>query len=284
MVLSKFNKILFLLGLAIAQTIAAGAVAQTPDSTPNNAPNNAAFQAQPNPSGTAMRQPLPQPVHFQVTSGTQSLNMLVNTTRIVTLDRKVARLLVNNSEILRATPLSPNQIQVAAITPGITTVNLWDENDRVYAVDVIVSGDARQLDQILRQEFPQAQLRVTVLNSEVMISGFVPQPEMVATIERIALNFYSGVINRIQVGGVQQILLRTKVIEVSRTKLRRLGADWAYLNGNDSIIQSIAGLTSGNVVAPSVTGTGTPTIQFWPRKWRGILLRVYRSITGKGRC
>ena len=67
-----------------------------------------------------------------------------------------------------------------------------------------------------------------------------------ASIVRIAEDFYPKVINNMTVGGVQQIQLKTKVMEVSRTKLRQAGFDWQWhaLIGNTSvgIVQSSSGL------------------------------------------
>ncbi|MFT5526657.1 MAG: pilus assembly protein CpaC [Pirellulaceae bacterium] len=206
--------------------------------------------------------PDPSPVHFHVKSATQRLDMLVNTSRIVTMDRKVARLLVNNPELLRAAPLSPNQIQISSLKAGVTQLNMWDENDEIYSIDVIVSGDARELDNILRNEFPQAKLRLTPLNNEVLITGFVPHQDMVHTVEKIALNYYGGVINRIEVGGNQQILLHCKVMEVSRNKMRQLGVDWGNINGNDSVIQTVAGVSAGTPAPATILSSGEPTLQF----------------------
>jgi hypothetical protein len=51
---------------------------------------------------------------------------------------------------------------------------------------------------------------------------------------RLAEDYAPKVINNINVGGVQQILLKVKVMEINRTKLRRLDVDFAYLGGNGS--------------------------------------------------
>ena len=67
--------------------------------------------------------------------------MTVNTSRILTLDQKIPQVQVNNPEILDLTPLSPNQVQVAAKKPGVTQVNLWGENKQIYTVDVTVVGE-----------------------------------------------------------------------------------------------------------------------------------------------
>ena len=56
--------------------------------------------------------------------------MTVNTSRILTLDQKIPQAQVNNPDILELTPLSPNQVQVSAKTPGVTQVNLWGEDQK----------------------------------------------------------------------------------------------------------------------------------------------------------
>lgn len=207
-------------------------------------------------AGTARAQSLPsQPVTFQVSHSSQKLEMTVNTSRILTLEHNVPRMLVNNTDVVRATPLSPNQVQISAVRAGATQVNIWDENERVYTVDVIVSADVGDLERVLAAEFPEASLSLRPTNTSVIVSGYVPSAEMVGSIIRIAEDYYPRVINRITVGGVQQIMLKVRVMEVSRTKLRRLGVNWEYFNGNDFITQTVGGViaASSPTEAPTVT-------------------------------
>lgn len=203
----------------------------------------------------ALAQVKSQAVTFNVSNNTQKLEMTVNTSRILTLEHSVPRMLVNNTELIRATPLSPNQVQLSAVRTGATQVNFWDENDKIYTVDVIVSADVGDLQRVLEAEFPEASLQLRPTNTSVIITGYVPQPDMVGAIVRIAEDYYPRVINRLTVGGVQQIMLKVKVMEVSRTKLRRLGVNWTYANGNDFITQTVGGVISASspTEAPTVT-------------------------------
>ena len=50
-------------------------------------------------------------------------------------------------------------------------------------------------------------------------------------------------LNQLKVGGVQQVLLRVKVMEVQRSKLRRLGMNLLYLNTNGFASTSPGNLT-----------------------------------------
>jgi pilus assembly protein CpaC len=219
---------------------------------------------------------LPQtpPLVYKVTAASDRLEMTTNTSRILTLEQKIPQAQVNNPEVLELTPLSPNQIQVFAKKPGVTQVNLWDENDRIYTVDVLVFGDARELMMLLKTEFPNAALEVKPVSQGVLISGYVDQPQHVGRIVQLAEEYYPKVINNITVGGVQQVLLHVKIMEVSRTKLRALGFDWSALGDHTAAYSAVSGLLSAvsqgaaspgsasSAVIGAAGGTSTGTFGF----------------------
>lgn len=201
-------------------------------------------------------------LQFKVQGATQKLEMIVNSSRILTVDHPVPQAQVNNPDLVKLTPLSPNQLQIFAIKPGVTQVNLWDDRKGVHSIDVVVYGDARELQMLINTQFPTANVRVIPLASSVLINGTVPRAEMVSRITRIAEDFYGKVVNNMQVEGVQTVLLHVKVMEVSRTKLRRLGFDFANINGDDFVISGVSGLISKAATqAGTATGNGD-TIRF----------------------
>ena len=159
----------------------------------------------------------------------ERLEMTVNTSRILTLNQKIPQVQVNNPELLDVTPLSPTQVQVAAKKPGVTQINLWGENKQIYTLDVTVLGDVRELSMVLRTQFPKTDVRLVPIGAGLIISGYVDRAEQVPLILEIAKQYYPGdkIINSMTVSGVQQVLLHVKVMEVSRTKLRRLGFDFS---------------------------------------------------------
>lgn len=196
-------------------------------------------------------------------AASERLELAVNTSRMLTLDKPIPKALVDNPEIVELHPRGANVIQVVAKKAGFTTITLWDDGGRVYSVDTLVTGDSRELSMYLERQFPNARLRVMPLASSVVISGYVDDPAEVKRIEEIALDFYPKVINNITVGGVQQVLLRVKVMEVSRTKLRQMGFDFGFSNADGGAISSISGLLSATVdSAGTVTGGGGGTVTF----------------------
>jgi pilus assembly protein CpaC len=153
-------------------------------------------------------------------------------------------------------------VQLSAIKAGVTQVNLWDEDGNLYTVNLVIIGDAQELDMLLQSEFPQASLRVRPLTTSVVLSGRVDRSEDVSRIVRMAEDYYPKVINNITVGGVQQVLLHVNVMEVSRTKLRAVGFDWANFGRTDYVVQSVAGTLGSFSPSGTAQGSGGATITF----------------------
>ncbi|NQT13447.1 MAG: pilus assembly protein N-terminal domain-containing protein [Planctomycetes bacterium] len=210
----------------------------------------------------------------EIQAANERQEMTVNTSRILTLSpslteaNRIPRAMVNDEAVLSLTALSDTQIQIAAKKPGVTQVNVWDENGSVYTVDVIVYGDARELSMLLQAQFPNAALKVVPISNGVLISGYVDQPGDIQNILRIAEEYYPDkVLNNIHVGGVHQVLLHVRAMEVSRTKLRSLGFDWTVMSNGDLFVQGVSGLIGGITkgaadTVPGVSANSGATMKF----------------------
>jgi pilus assembly protein CpaC len=181
--------------------------------------------------------------HVQATN--ERMEMVANSSRVITLDQNIPRAQVNNREILELNALSPREIQVFAKKPGVTQINLWNDKGQLYTIDCVVSGDARELMELIRSEFPNANIRVRPLASSVLLTGTIDRADQVSRIIEVAQDFYPTVKSNIEVVSVQQVLLHCKVAEVDRTKLRSLGFDFANLSESGSFfVSSVSGLIS----------------------------------------
>ena len=206
--------------------------------------------------------PLQPSIVHKIKSTSERLEMTVNTSRHLTLDQRILQFEVANPDILTLTALGPKRILMAAKSPGVTQVNLWGEDSKIYTIDVIVYADAQALALLLKAQFPHASLKVVPVNTGVLVSGFVDQPEHVDLVIKISEQYYPKVINAMRVSGVQQVLLRVKVMEVSRTKLRALGFDFAkFTSGSNMIFSGISGLLLA-ATPTGVTTSGSETVAF----------------------
>ncbi len=180
----------------------------------------------------------------RVSKTNEQVQMVVNSAHMLTLGEDIERASVHNDAVLTVRPMARNELLVSAKATGVTQVDLYAPNKQVYSVQVIVLGDARELEAILRAEFPMAALQVRPIQNAIIVSGQVTSDEHVEQVVAIAEQYYPTVINRVEVIGVHTIMLHTQVMEVSRTKLRQLGIDWAADFGADTISQSVAGTLS----------------------------------------
>jgi len=193
--------------------------------------------------------------------GRQAIQMVVSTSREITADRPFKQVRIQNPNVITALPLTGgNRLQISAVQTGVTQVDLVGADDSIYSIEVMVLGDVRELEAILRQQFPEAKLVVTPVQKGCIISGFVTSDEYVEQVVHIAEQYFPTVINRVTVTGVHTIQLETQVMEVSRTKLKELGIDWAFANGDDVIANSAGGLLSATGAAFAGSGSQNFTI------------------------
>jgi pilus assembly protein CpaC len=208
--------------------------------------------------------PLEKPsIIYKLKATDDRLEMVIRTSRILTAESKILQIEPGNKDILDVTTLSPTQVQITGKAMGVTQLNLWDENKTLYTINVLVVGDTRELAMVLRAAFPDCPLKVTPVKEAVMITGSVDKNEYIDRIIRIAEEYYPKVINGMTVSGVQQVLLHVKLMEVSRTKLRELGFDWAKITGTSTVVSGPTGMladySTSAMTPPNLFRTGTPS-------------------------
>ncbi|MCA9191842.1 MAG: pilus assembly protein N-terminal domain-containing protein [Planctomycetales bacterium] len=184
-------------------------------------------------------------VSVDTTRGHQSIQMVVNDSRELVADRPFEQIRIHNQNVLKALPLGGDRLQISALTTGITNIDLIVGNS-THTIEVLVLADARMAEAVLREAFPTSNLRVTPFQQACIVSGTVANASEVELIVSICEQFFGNVINNVDVTGVQTIQLETQIMEVSRTKLRELGVDWAFGNNDDFIGQSVSGLLVQN--------------------------------------
>jgi pilus assembly protein CpaC len=200
-----------------------------------------------------------------ISKSQQSLQMIVSTSQYLTFPQPIPVATVQNDTAIQVQPTGRNEILVSAISTGVAQLDVKGEDGTVYNVRVVVTGDARELQAVLSQEFPSATLQVRPIQQAVIISGQVTVDAHVEQAVTIAEQYYPTVINRIEVVGVHTIMLQTQVMEVSRTKLREFGIDWSLNFGNDFITQTVSGPIAASApdrVLSSVVGAGSETLKF----------------------
>jgi pilus assembly protein CpaC len=163
--------------------------------------------------------------------------------RILTLNAPVSRISVGNPDIADLLLLRSKELYVLGKDLGTTNVLLWDAEDILIAtVSVEVTHDLSGLKEKLYELMPDDAIEVRAAQRSIVLSGTVSDPANVTAAVAIAKGYLAQVataketemfegggeggsgevINLLQVGGAQQVMLEVKVAEISRTELRKL--------------------------------------------------------------
>jgi len=186
---------------------------------------------------------------------TKKLSLSVGKSTVVESADAIRRVSVAAPEIADTVVLSARQIYVTGKSSGLTTITLWSDANRVSAVfDVEILPDVTALKEKIHQVFPsEKDIKVLGTHDSITLSGTVSSAGNLNQIVRLAeayapLDKQSGkpkLLNLVDVGGVQQVMLEVRVAEMSRSLMRRLGVNFSYISegGNNFGISLLNSLT-----------------------------------------
>jgi len=196
-----------------------------------------------------------------ITGVRSEVQLVERLAKSVELSERIIRVDGFDPGVIDVKAVTPTRIRIQALAQGVTNLALTAESGKVYQVEVFVKGDARHLQAIIDNRFPDSAIEAFKVQDAVALTGWVSQPEHILQIVEIAEQFYPKVLNQMQVGGVQQVKLNVKIMEVQRSKLRRMGFDF-YGQGQDGFIASapsdLLNVPSFNAVLPSFPGAASP--------------------------
>ena len=125
---------------------------------------------------------------------------------------------------------SPTVIYLFGKSPGETTLfAVSARGGLLLNSDVIVTHNLASLNEALRDVLPEADITARSVRGAVVLSGTVTSAGEAEDARQIAEQFVPNadkVINRIDVEGPNQVTLRVRIVETSRTVLRDLGVNW----------------------------------------------------------
>jgi len=206
------------------------------------------------------------------TTSPQRFSLTVGKSIIIQSPGPVKRVSLVDPEIADAMVLTPWQIYLSGKTPGITTLTLWEEDNKVSAVcDLDVTPDISRLKEKLHEILPEEKdIRVTASHDCITLSGTVSSTPNLSHVLAIAESLVATkkgekegkVINLLEVAGVQQVMLEVRVSEIDRSLLKRLGFNFNSLSrgGTDLGIGMLGNLTSPTVEGSNISTEFSPTV------------------------
>lgn len=190
----------------------------------------------------------------------QKLELTVGKSKVLDLPVAIKRASLANPEVADTVVLSPTQIYLTGKTIGVTNVTLWNESGKMMGMyDVVIAPDVTRLKENLHKTLPEEQgILVTSDHDHITLSGTASNANNLNRALSMAEAYApKKIVNAMQVGGVQQVMLEVRVAEMNRELIKRLGVNFTGI-GNDFFGLSVLGnLTS--VASLAYTG-GTPAL------------------------
>jgi len=228
-------------------------------------------------------------------AGIQTVKLGLNKSIVIDLPADAYDILVANPSVADAVTRTARRIYLFGKAVGQTNIFVFGPNgEQIASLDLAVERDVAGLDEYIKRFIPTSDIKVELLNDNVVLTGTVETPLDAKRAEQLATIFVSGgeattgqysqtasggsdnggvdinnpdaqrrvsqIVNLLQIVGEDQVTLKVTVAEVSRTVMKQLGVNLITSgDGNgiswDTISNPIAGLGKPIASANSIGGS-----------------------------
>lgn len=172
--------------------------------------------------------------------GAQSASLVLpfGKSAIIDLPADARDILISNPQIADATVRTARRAYVIGRQLGQTNIFFFDAQGRQIAnVEIRVEPDVGPLNDILSRHAPDANIVAEAVNGSIVLSGSARSAGEADRAQQLATQYITTtgaaegpnrIVNLIQVQGSEQVLVRVRVVEMSRTLVRQLGINTNY--------------------------------------------------------
>jgi len=203
----------------------------------------------------------------------QRVKVGLNKSIVIDLPREAHDILVADPNVADAITRTSTRLYIFAKQVGTTNLFIFDiDGNQLLSLDLQVERDTAGLEENLARFIPGSNIKVEIVNDNIILTGTVPTPQASARAIQLANAFLSGgeattnqfatqntfsgggiffdqdearrssqIVNLLQIDGEDQVHLKVTVAEIQRTIVKQLGIDL-----------TAAGLTVGNIAAAGV--------------------------------
>jgi pilus assembly protein CpaC len=193
--------------------------------------------------------------HLRITQGgigsESDLVLALSKAAIIDLPADARDVLLSNPEIADAVVRTSRRVYVIGRKIGMTNAFFFDAQGRQIAnLEIRVEPDVVPLNIMLRRHVPDSNAKAESINGSLILSGSVRSASEADRVLQIADRFIASsgqaaassaggagnqqIINLLSVEGQEQVLVKVRIVEMSRTLVRQLGVN---LNAENIINQ-----------------------------------------------
>jgi pilus assembly protein CpaC len=204
----------------------------------------------------------------------RSPNVLVmlGKAEMINIGADVADVLVADPSIVDVMAVKSNRLYVVGSNLGDTNIMVLDANgDVIRKINIHVQMDTQRLQTMIGELYPNEFVEIRALTDQVVLTGEVSNPSVASKITRLVGRYAADaqgitgasveqldkiVVNMMGVRGEQQVMLRVKIVEVSRSALKDLGLESNSLSGGGigDVAAGFATATALGLASPAQLG------------------------------
>ena len=190
----------------------------------------------------------------------QQIGLLVGRSTVLTTDRPIQRVALSTPDVADALVTSSHELLIHGKPPGTISLLLWSDTGHITNYDVVVRRDLSDLQTHLTQLFPGENVSVAANGTDVVLAGTVSSKYVVEKASAVAVGYVESADNVVnllrqqeQEGvGSEQVMLRVRFAEVSRTAVQELGVSFfTDMFGNNG---QVGRITTQQFAAPNFNG------------------------------
>lgn len=224
-------------------------------------------------------------VGVMASSATQRVKLGLNKSVVIDLPSDAYDILVANPAVADAVTRTARRIYLFGKSVGETNIFVFGPNgEQIASLDLAVERDVAGLEDYLKRFLPNAEIKVELLNDNVVLTGTVDTPLDAKRAVDLATIFVSGgeattgqysqtaaggnanggvdinnpdaerrvskIVNLLQIIGDDQVTLKVTVAEVSRSVMKQLGVNMVGKGSSNGI--------SFNATSDTFPGLGKP--------------------------
>ena len=191
------------------------------------------------------------------------VSLLVGRSTVIDTGAPIARVSLTSADIADALVTSPNQLLLNGKMPGTISMFVWQRGGALRRYEVAVQRDLARLQGQLKELFPSQAIEAHSNGRQIVLSGTVPDKDIVARVVDVAAGYVErreDVVTLLQLPPAQparsnQVLLRVRFAEVSRSALTELGV--SFFTGPTGIRNTLGRITTQQF----------PSTQFQEMEW-----------------
>src|SRR5688500_7347136 len=159
------------------------------------------------------------------------VGLVVGRSMVIDVGAPISRVSLTSADVADAMVTSSSQLLLNGKLPGTISMFVWERSGALRLYEIVVNRDLDHLSQQLKQLFPGEAIDVRANGKDVVLSGRVSTKAVADQVVSVAAGYAAkdnivSLLAAQQAPRTDQVLLRVRFAEVSRSALTELGVSF----------------------------------------------------------